>query len=55
MNTEQIKLLTWKLNGMNLKIQERIIELDKLVSEREKIEDDLEKLNNPGYKTQNND
>ena len=55
MNEERIKLLTWKLNGMNQKIQDRIVELDKMVSEREVVENDLAKLNNPGYHTQSNE
>ena len=55
MDTEAIKLLTWKLNRMNQRIQEKIVELDKMVTERELVENDLEKLNNIGYNTQTNE
>ena len=55
MNTERIKLLTWKVNQLNMKIQARIVELDKLITEREGVENELGKLNNPGYYSQNNE
>ena len=55
MDTEKIKLLTWKVNQLNMKIQGRIVELDKLIVEREKVEDDLSKLTNLGYNTQKNE
>ena len=54
MNTEAIKLLTWKLNGMNQRIQDKIVELDKMVSEREVVENELGKLNS-SYYTQKNE
>ena len=54
MDTEAIKLLTWKLNGMNQRIQDKIVELDKMVSEREVVENELGKLNS-SYYTQKNE
>lgn len=55
MDNEQIKLLTWKVSGMNIKIQSMTKELDDLVIERDVAENDLEKLTNLGYNTQTNE
>ena len=49
---EKEKLLTWKINSLNMKIQKRIQELDALILEREKTEEELARLNNVGYATQ---